>query len=404
MARWKSEERFRCCHRASRVEGSRLVPLPPATQHELKRKLRSHSSSSQQLHLRATACTRAPELTLALVNPTPQRSPNPVGHPQSVFIPSVLSPASSHHSTTSAHHSRRSKELAALTLPLYPRFRIMSSVLDQLKQFTTVVSDSGDFESIAVYKPQDATTNPSLILAAVKKPEYAKVVAAAVSYGKASGGYVPVSLGLRQSEGGQLREGHKLTWFLLPLAQRHREPAREHHRPPGECPASSSALRSQLIFPASPPNERSSSSSARRSSPSFLDASRPRSTLPFPSTRRPPRPRCARPSVLPPYPPDIARILSRPRSSSHFTPTSESPRTASLSRSLRLGRESRPPASSSATTRSTATSPSSSASPRPSPAPRLVSPSSPPSSAVSSTGTRPRSLRASTMVPPTPES
>ena len=36
--------------------------------------------------------------------------------------------------------------------------------LDQLKQFTTVVADTGDFESMKVYQPQDATTNPSLIL------------------------------------------------------------------------------------------------------------------------------------------------------------------------------------------------------------------------------------------------
>ncbi|KAI8450188.1 hypothetical protein BY996DRAFT_6417619 [Phakopsora pachyrhizi] len=60
--------------------------------------------------------------------------------------------------------------------------------LDHLKQYTTVVSDSGDFESIAQYKPQDATTNPSLILAAVKKPQYAKLVDAAVEYGKSQGG------------------------------------------------------------------------------------------------------------------------------------------------------------------------------------------------------------------------
>ncbi|KAM0752362.1 transaldolase [Meredithblackwellia eburnea MCA 4105] len=66
----------------------------------------------------------------------------------------------------------------------------MTSTLDQLKQFTTVVSDSGDFESIAVYKPQDATTNPSLILAAVKKPEYAKLIDVAVAYGKEQGGDV----------------------------------------------------------------------------------------------------------------------------------------------------------------------------------------------------------------------
>ena len=44
--------------------------------------------------------------------------------------------------------------------------------LEQLKQYTTVVADTGDFQSIKVYAPQDATTNPSLILKAVQKPEY----------------------------------------------------------------------------------------------------------------------------------------------------------------------------------------------------------------------------------------
>jgi transaldolase len=46
------------------------------------------------------------------------------------------------------------------------------NTLEQLKQFTTVVADTGDFESMRAYKPQDATTNPSLILKAVQKPEY----------------------------------------------------------------------------------------------------------------------------------------------------------------------------------------------------------------------------------------
>jgi transaldolase len=65
----------------------------------------------------------------------------------------------------------------------------MSSSLDQLKASgTVVVSDSGDFESIDQYKPQDATTNPSLILAAAKKEGYQKLINAAVEYAKAKGG------------------------------------------------------------------------------------------------------------------------------------------------------------------------------------------------------------------------
>lgn len=51
----------------------------------------------------------------------------------------------------------------------------------------TVVCDSGDFATIGKYKPQDATTNPSLILAASKKPEYAKLIDEAVAYGKKNG-------------------------------------------------------------------------------------------------------------------------------------------------------------------------------------------------------------------------
>ena len=48
--------------------------------------------------------------------------------------------------------------------------------LDTLKQFTTVVADTGDFLQIAQFKPRDATTNPSLILKAVQKPEYAPLL------------------------------------------------------------------------------------------------------------------------------------------------------------------------------------------------------------------------------------
>jgi len=44
--------------------------------------------------------------------------------------------------------------------------------LEALRQWTTVVADTGDFRQLAQFKPQDATTNPSLILKAVQKPEY----------------------------------------------------------------------------------------------------------------------------------------------------------------------------------------------------------------------------------------
>jgi len=65
----------------------------------------------------------------------------------------------------------------------------MTTSLDWLKQSgTTVVSDSGDFETIDVYKPQDATTNPSLILAASKKEGYHKLINLAVEEAKKKGG------------------------------------------------------------------------------------------------------------------------------------------------------------------------------------------------------------------------
>jgi len=65
------------------------------------------------------------------------------------------------------------------------------SSLEHLKQTgTVVVSDSGDFESIDAYKPQDATTNPSLILAAANKAGYSRLIDTAVQYGKSKGGSV----------------------------------------------------------------------------------------------------------------------------------------------------------------------------------------------------------------------
>lgn len=90
----------------------------------------------------------------------------------------------------------------------------MTSALDQIKQFTTVVSDTGDFKckhahfaflasvtahtrklinslhvliAIAKYKPTDATTNPSLILAAAQDEQYAYLIEDAIAYAKENG-------------------------------------------------------------------------------------------------------------------------------------------------------------------------------------------------------------------------
>lgn len=60
----------------------------------------------------------------------------------------------------------------------------MANSLDQLKATgTVVVCDSGDFTTVEKYKPQDATTNPSLILAAAQRPEFDHLIETAVQYG-----------------------------------------------------------------------------------------------------------------------------------------------------------------------------------------------------------------------------
>lgn len=72
--------------------------------------------------------------------------------------------------------------------PIQKKQKTANNALAQLKATgTVVVADSGDFESIAKYQPQDATTNPSLILAAAKIPTYAKLIDNAVEFGKKNG-------------------------------------------------------------------------------------------------------------------------------------------------------------------------------------------------------------------------
>ncbi|SDT29962.1 transaldolase [Pseudomonas fuscovaginae UPB0736] len=60
----------------------------------------------------------------------------------------------------------------------------MTSKLEQLKQFTTVVADTGDLEAITRLKPVDATTNPSLLLKAAALPGYAELLKSAVAHAK----------------------------------------------------------------------------------------------------------------------------------------------------------------------------------------------------------------------------
>jgi len=63
----------------------------------------------------------------------------------------------------------------------------MASALESLKTLTTVVADTGDFETLAAYAPQDATTNPSLILKALQKEEYIGVLNEAIASAADSG-------------------------------------------------------------------------------------------------------------------------------------------------------------------------------------------------------------------------
>jgi transaldolase len=59
--------------------------------------------------------------------------------------------------------------------------------LEQLKQYTRVVADTGDFESIAQFKPVDATTNPSLIYSASQQEQYKHLIDSAIEFGRKSG-------------------------------------------------------------------------------------------------------------------------------------------------------------------------------------------------------------------------
>lgn len=61
------------------------------------------------------------------------------------------------------------------------------TLLESLRKFTTVVADTGDLESMRVFKPQDATTNPSLLLKAAQQPQYRAIVDASLAEADKSG-------------------------------------------------------------------------------------------------------------------------------------------------------------------------------------------------------------------------
>ena len=63
----------------------------------------------------------------------------------------------------------------------------MTNLLEQLKSMTTIVADTGDIEAIRRHHPQDATTNPSLLLKAASLPEYAPLIENSIAWAKAQG-------------------------------------------------------------------------------------------------------------------------------------------------------------------------------------------------------------------------
>src|SRR5271167_3366700 len=62
------------------------------------------------------------------------------------------------------------------------------TLLESLRQYTTVVADTGDIDAIAQHKPQDATTNPSLLLHAAQQPRYQSLVDDALDFAVRTGG------------------------------------------------------------------------------------------------------------------------------------------------------------------------------------------------------------------------
>jgi len=72
----------------------------------------------------------------------------------------------------------------------------MNDLLSQLKQFSIIVADTGDFDSIRKYQPRDTTTNPSLLLKAAQMPEYSALVEKALADAKKESGNAGQTLGI----------------------------------------------------------------------------------------------------------------------------------------------------------------------------------------------------------------
>src|SRR5437762_13001991 len=87
----------------------------------------------------------------------------------------------------SSHHEHRGRKAMSVAIATNQKTEMKLNQLEQIKKFTKIVADTGDFESIREFKPQDATTNPSLIYAATQKEKYVHLLDEVITDRKRSG-------------------------------------------------------------------------------------------------------------------------------------------------------------------------------------------------------------------------
>src|SRR5437773_364703 len=87
----------------------------------------------------------------------------------------------------SSYHEHRGRKAMSVAIATNQKTEMKLNQLEQIKRFTKIVADTGDFESIRQFKPQDATTNPSLIYAATQEKQYAHLLDEVILDRKRSG-------------------------------------------------------------------------------------------------------------------------------------------------------------------------------------------------------------------------
>ena len=111
------------------------------------------------------------------------------------------------------------------------RGRTIMNQLDQLKAYTTVVADTGNFRQMAQYAPRDATTNPSLILKAVQQPDYAPLLVDTVAAHRGERPWAP-----RWTPSLKTRRAKKDAVQALPRPAIADAPPSAHDKPPEGLP------------------------------------------------------------------------------------------------------------------------------------------------------------------------